>query len=146
MATLLGDLAVDHNKNPVRHSHSRESVRNQHGHFSRCKVDKALVHFVLCSGVETSGRLVQDQNLCIAHISSRQSDLLPLSSREIGTAFKAAAEHMTVFLGQRIHYARSKTLLGRLYDPQFIFELFYSSNSNVFRGEHVIPHVVLKYD
>src|SRR3954452_13277923 len=99
MGTLLDNAPVFEYENAVRHANRRETVRNQDRHLAGRKFDKALVNLEFGAGVEAGCRFVEDQNLCVPHVSTRQGDFLPLTSGQVYAALEAPSEHLVVGLG-----------------------------------------------
>src|ERR1700730_4644148 len=85
VGTLLLDGAIGQDQDAVGHADGGKPVGNQHCHAVARQLGKALEDLILRAGVQGGGRLVQNQELGIAHISARQGKLLPLPARKVHT-------------------------------------------------------------
>ncbi len=57
---------------------------------------EALEHLELRARVERRRRLVEDQQLRVAHVRARDGDLLPFAARQVDAGLEALAEHLVV--------------------------------------------------
>ncbi len=96
MISLFGDPTLFQNHDAVRHAYGGEPVRDQQRHLAAGQFGETLEHFVLGAGVQRGGGLVENQKLSIAKVSARQRDFLPLATREVHAAFKAAPQQLLV--------------------------------------------------
>src|SRR6185437_9856137 len=92
MRALLGNSAILHHEDAVRHPDRRHPVRNQQGHFARSEVGKAPKDFVLGMRVKSRGWLVQNQQLSITQVGAGQGDFLPLAAGEVDSTLEPATE------------------------------------------------------
>jgi hypothetical protein len=98
----------------------------------------------LCSRVNRSRRLVEDQASRIAHIGSCQSDLLPFAAREIAALAESFAKRLIVTQGQiGDNPCRKAALRGGLYLRGVIKEIDLSDGDILMR-RHVVADEVLE--
>src|SRR5215469_3509025 len=119
---------------------------DKQGHFPRRKLCESLEDLVLAAGIERRGWLVKHQKLCIAQIGARQSELLPLASRQINSTFEAPAEHLLKSRAQVCDHLICQTLFGGSLQRRKIVDLLNPSHRNVFPGGHFIAHEILEND
>jgi hypothetical protein len=62
---------------------------------------EALEDLELGAGVERGGRLVEDQDLRVAHVGAGDGDLLPLAAGQFHAVLEALADHLVVAAGRR---------------------------------------------
>ena len=94
------DGAVFQHDDAIGHADAGEAVRDQHDGLAAAELLEALEHFVLGARIERGGRLVEDQQLRVAHVGARDGDLLPFAAGKIDAGAKALAEQLVVLLGQ----------------------------------------------
>ena len=146
MRSLLLDAPAAENQDAVGHADCGKPVGNQDRHLSFREFGEALEDLKLGARVERGGGFVEDQELGIAHVGSRQRDLLPLPHGEVGAALKAAAEHVRIAIGQVGGHIGGERFLGGGFNPGQAGEFLNAANSNVFFEKHVVLHVVLEDD
>jgi len=78
--------STDHNA--ICHAHCREAMRDEQRHLAAGQLSKALEHLILAAGVEGRRRLVENQQLRVAQVRSRQRQLLPFPARQIDSGSK----------------------------------------------------------
>ena len=74
---------------------------------------EALENLVFRAGVESGGRLIENQQLRVAKIGARQRQLLPFAAGEIDSAFEAAAEQLIVTSGKPANHRIGETFAAR---------------------------------
>src|SRR5690606_20903245 len=103
------DVTVAHHEDAVRHADTREAVRDQHSRTAATQLAETPEHFVLRTRIECGGGLVEDEELRVAHVSTRDRDLLPLAARQIHTRAEALADDLVVAVRQqRDHTIRQR--------------------------------------
>ena len=96
----------------VRHAHRREAVRDDDRHAARHQRVEAHEDVVLGARVERRRRLVENEQLRVAHVGARERDLLPLAAGQIDAVVESAPEHLPVRAGQTRKQRRRERLLG----------------------------------
>src|SRR5690349_4194492 len=71
------DHAVGHHHDAIGHPHAREAVRDQHRRLVPRQLLETTEYLELRSCIERGRRLVENQYRRIAHVRSRDGDLLP---------------------------------------------------------------------
>ena len=77
------------------------------------EVAEALEHLGLGARVERGGRLVEDEQVGVAHVGAGDGDLLPLAAREVDAAVEALAERLVVAVRQACDDVVGEAALGR---------------------------------
>src|ERR1035438_9549428 len=90
------------------------------------------------------GRLIQDQQLSVAHISARQSELLPLAPREIHATLKTPAHHLIVPVRQTVDHTFGQALHRGGFHEEPVVKSLDLAKSNVLTNKQVITHVILE--
>ena len=119
---------------------------DQHRRLALDEVGKAKEDLVFSAGVEGGGRLVEDEQLGIAHVGAGQRDFLPLAAGEVHAFGKALPEHLLVAFRQFCHYRIRQALRGGRLDHGHIGHLFDVADGNVFPGLQLEADIVLKND
>ena len=121
-------------------------MRDEHRHPAARQLREPQEHFVLGARVERRGRLVEDQDLGVAHVGPAQRHLLPLAPRQLYAAVEAAAEHLVVALpepgGDRVGEAAARGLA----DPRLVAQLLHLAHPDVLLEDEVVAHEVLEDD
>ena len=92
VGSLLDDLAVVQDVDPVGGLHGREAVRDQQHRPAVCQRLHVLEQLMLRARVERRGRLVEDQQPRLAEERAREGDALPLAERQVVPAGELLAE------------------------------------------------------
>ena len=146
MRSFLREDSMGKDNDPVRHLHRRKAMGDQQRHFSLGQFRKSLKDFLFTARIERCRGLIQDQQLCIPQIGTRQRHALPLSSRKVDTALKTASQLLLHSARKACdHFIRKAHLGGAFYTIEPV-PLFYAANSDVISCGHFIPHKVLKDD
>src|SRR5205809_250681 len=95
-------------------------MRDEDRHASARELRETLKDFVLGARVERGGRLVEDEELRVAHIGPSQRELLPFTAGEVNSAIEAASHHLVEATGKLVDYAFGQTLERRRPDPLLI--------------------------
>src|SRR5260370_37078683 len=95
MRPLFLDRAFGQPKAEMCHADRGETVRNQYSHASQRELREAQKSLIFGSGVEACGGLVEDEDLGVPHICPSQSDLLPLTRREVDAMLEPTSQHLT---------------------------------------------------
>ena len=80
MGAFLDQAARLQHQDPVGHAHGGESVRDEYRHLAFREFREAKEHLILGPRVERGRRLIQHQQLRIAHVGPRKRHLLPLAA------------------------------------------------------------------
>ena len=110
------------------------------------KLAKALEHLELGARVERRRRLVQDQQLGVAHVGARDRDLLPLAAGEVDAAAEALAEDLVVAVRQPPDDAVGEAPLRRGGDPRAIESRIDAADGDVLARGQVVAHEILEDD
>jgi hypothetical protein len=115
-------------------------------HFARSEFGEALEDFELAASVEGRGRFVEDEQLRVAQVGARKSEFLPLSSRQIDSAFEAATQHLVESALELINHLGSETFIRGVL--QLIERVLYfnAAHFDIFTGRHFVAHEILKND
>src|SRR5690242_4979059 len=140
------DAAVGKNHDAVGHANGREAVRDQHRGLVAAQFLEALEHFELRARVERRRRLVEDQQLRVAHVGARNGDLLPFATRKIDAAAKTLADDLIVAVGQFPDHLVGEAAPRRLHDPQTVVARLDAADRDVLAGRQMIADEILEDD
>src|SRR5215469_966555 len=144
MVALFGDAAVFQDHDAVGHSYRREAVRNQQREFVLGQLCKLLKYLLFGLRVERGGGFIENENLRVAQVGARQSDLLPLATGEVDAAIKTPSEHLFIAGFEFSHHIVGFALAGRSDDLPQIVRLADPPNGDILARSHVVAHEVLK--
>ena len=89
-------------------------MRDQHAHAVGHELGEAQEHLVLRARIECRGRLIEDQQLRVAHVGARQRDLLPFAARQVDPLLEPPAKHLPVTRGEARQQGGRKRLVRRV--------------------------------
>src|SRR5688572_708260 len=95
VSTLFGDASLGEDDDAVGAPHGGEAVRDEDGGQSRSYVEEAVVEGGLGAHVQVGGGFIEDEHVGSgvgAEEGTGKGDLLPLATREIGSARELAGE------------------------------------------------------
>src|ERR1700675_4174369 len=119
-------------------------MRNKERHLSRGEFGEAAKHFELAAGVERRGRLIENQKLRVAQVSSSQRNFLPFPTGKIHALLETPAEHLVVTQGQSRDGLICHAFSCRTLQQVQISDSFDPPNRYVFESGHFIAHEILK--
>src|SRR5262249_41003967 len=119
MAAMLEDASRVQHVDTVRVADGGEAMRDEQHRAARAQFTNPLKQVVLRSSAHGGGRLVEYLQRRPTEEGPGQSDLLPLSDRQIVAAFEDGTQHGPVLVGQatneRIGARPGRGLLDRLF-------------------------------
>ena len=83
MVALLDDIAVLHNQDDIRVANGRETVRDDEACASLHQVIHRTLDQLFCTGIDRTGRFIQDEDAVIGKDSAGNCDQLLLSLRDV---------------------------------------------------------------
>src|SRR5580698_3185256 len=119
---------------------------NEKGNLAGSEFGEAAKYIKFAARVECSGWLIENEDLRVAQISSRQCDFLPLASRKVYALIEAPAEHLFVPAGKMSNNAVRHALSRCRLQELGIVDFLDSAYRNIFARGHFIAHEVLKDD
>mmetsp|Transcript_6877 Transcript_6877/g.10102 ORF Transcript_6877/g.10102 Transcript_6877/m.10102 type:complete len:219 (+) Transcript_6877:154-810(+) len=100
VCTLLNNLPIRYHRDRVRVLDSRQSVRNNDCRSTTCRLVQSLLYNLLRFAVESTRRLIKQQDLRVPYYRSGNCNTLPLSSAQLPTV---CPNLRVVALGQLHH-------------------------------------------
>src|ERR1035441_3717433 len=143
MRTLLSYRPVRQHQDPVGHANRGKPVGNQHCHAPARQLGEPLEHLVLSARVQRGGRLVQNQQLRVAHVGPRQSELLPFAPGKIHAALETPAHHLVVPVRQAVDHTFGQALHRGRFHKEPVVKSLDLAKSNVLTNKQVITHIIL---
>src|SRR5260370_5356032 len=101
----------------------------------------------LGGGIGGAGRLVQQKNTGIAHESTRQGNLLPLTTTQLGAILQVlepAPKHRVVALGQSLNHGAGPALARGAHDQFSVLDLVHAPYADILMRGHVVVHIILE--
>src|ERR1035441_7542206 len=86
----------------------------------------------------------QNQQLRVAHVGTRQSELLPLAPGEIHPTLETPAHHLVVPIRQAVDHTFGQALHRRGFHQEPVIKSLDLAKSNVLTNKQVITHVILE--
>src|SRR3989475_2526719 len=146
VSTALDDSPVAEHVNPVGHLDRRESMTDEDGGPALGESPKMLEHLVFGLRIERAGRLVEHDDLRVAHERPRQGHLLPFADAELFAVVEPLAQHGVVAVLQSPDDFVGARAARRRDDPIVIGRRFDVAEPDVLSGRHLVLGVVLKDD
>ena len=97
-------------------------------------------------GVERGSRLVEDDEIGVAHVGARDGDLLPLAAGEVAALGEQAAERLLVLHRQAVDHRRGEALLGGGDDARLVGDRLDAADADVLAGGEAVVDEVLEDD
>ena len=108
---------------------------------------EALEHLELRARVERRGRLVEDQQLRVAHVGAGDGDLLPLAAGEVDAGAEALADDLVVAARAGLRITSSARLrCGGGLDARAVVARLDAADGDVLGRGQVVAHEVLEDD
>src|SRR5688500_5489458 len=124
-------FALGENENAIGHANAREAVRDEHRRLPGAQLLEALEDAELRTCIERGGRLIQDEQLGIAHIGTCDGDLLPLATGELHPAPEPLPDHLVVARREAANDLVGKAPLRRVLDALPIAARLDAADRNV---------------
>ncbi len=96
--------------------------------------------------VERRGRLVEDQDVGIAHVGAGDGDLLPLAAGELDAGLEAPSDELVVARRQALDHLVGEAAPRRFADALAIVAGLDPADGDVLAGGQVVAHEVLEDD
>src|SRR5579883_271936 len=119
---------------------------DQNRHAALGQLREPAEDLVFRQGVQRGRGFVQDQNLRVAQIRARQSELLPLTTRKVHAAFKPAPEHLVQAVRKPVNDLQSAAFRRRAQQRPRIVQLLDLTHADVLARRQIIAHEILKDD
>ena len=100
---------------------------------------------VLRLGVERGGRLIQQEDACVAHEGARQRDFLPLATGEVDSGIEPLSERRFVALRKTRDQTIGSGLPAGFEDRLAVGDGAEVSQTDVLRRGRLVGHVILKH-
>ena len=146
MRALRLDLAVGQHEDAVGHADAGEAVGDQHRRLAGAQLLEAPEHLVFGTGVESGGRLVEDQHLGLAHVGAGDGDLLPFAAGQLDAVLEALADHLVVAAGQARDHLVGLAAVGGPRDAFVVGARRDPADRDIVAGRQVVADEVLEDD
>src|SRR5947209_763744 len=149
MRTALNNAPVLNHENAIRQAHGAKAVADENGGFTFGELAELCEYFVFGLSIESTGRLVQHKNTSIAHESSCQCNLLPLTAAQLSAifeVFKPAPKHGIVTIRKFLDYSASSAFACSTHHQISLLNMLYSPYSDILLRSHIVIHVILEDD
>ena len=144
MTADLLHLSFFKHQDAVCHPHCREPVRDQHRRPPPGQFCKTLKNLIFRPGIQSSRRLIQDQQLGIPHICPRQRDLLPFPAGKLDTLPETTPQLLIISVREPLRQLIGKTALRRNLDQRPVFLLLDIAYRDILPHRHLVPQIILK--
>src|SRR5260370_23510499 len=101
----------------------------------------------LGGGIGGAGRLVQQKNTGLPHERTRQGNLLPLTTTQLGAILQVlepAPKHRVVALGQSLNHGAGPALARGAHDQFSVLDLVHAPYADILMRGHVVVHIILE--
>jgi hypothetical protein len=80
----------------------------------------------------------------VAHVGTRQGELLPLAAGEINPTLESPPHHLLVAVGQPVNHTLGQALVGGGGDAARVGQRFQPAEADVLAHQHAVAEIVLK--
>src|SRR5512143_3379453 len=140
------DRAIHQHDDAIGHADGGKAVRYQYRRLALAQFLEALEHLELRARVERRRGLVQNQELRIAHVGTRDRNLLPLASGEVDAGSKALAKDLVVSLGKLPYDLVCQAALRGDDDACAVVARLDAADSDIVGGSEMITDEILEDD
>src|SRR5579875_216776 len=107
-------------------------------------ISEALEKIMLGARIQSRCWLVENQDLSVSQIRSRQGDPLPFAARELHAALKTDSQGLLEAFRQSANHSVSKAFPSRGSNSHLVVAVLDVAQADVFGGRHFITNEVLK--
>src|SRR6266568_1436455 len=91
-------------------------------------------------------RTVEDEDLRVTHVRTRERDLLPLAARQLDAVLEPLPEHLVEALRHALRDGVGEAALGGLANPVFVIHRLDLTDANVLAQDEVVADEILEDD
>src|SRR5450755_2298818 len=140
------DGPIHQHHDAIGHAHAGKAVRYQYHGLAVAQILEALEHLEFRTRVERCRRLVEDQELRVAHVGTGNRDLLPLAAGKIDSAAEALADNLIVSFRELPDELIGEAALGGGDNARTVVARLDASYRDIVGGGEVVADEILKDD